>query len=46
MHKVGGVIIVVVHVGALKIYVAAVEAFPKDKKLRMKLSLAQEVVQT
>jgi len=40
MHKVSRVIIVVVHVGAVKIYVAAeLEALKKKGKDRMKFSL-------
>jgi hypothetical protein len=48
MHKVRGeVIVVVVHVEAVKIYLAAVEALRKKERQgqnRMKLSLAQKVV--
>jgi NADH:ubiquinone oxidoreductase subunit 6 (subunit J) len=42
-----GVIIIVVHVGAVKIYVAVVEALTKkerESQNRMKLSLPQKMV--
>ncbi len=47
MQKGSGVIIVVVQVGAVKIYIAAVEALTKKERgsqNRMKLSLPQKMV--